>query len=40
MPYDFDEPVNRRNTHSMKWDVGKQEFKQLGTSRRKIKAGI
>lgn len=22
MLYDFDKPVNRRNTHSMKWDVG------------------
>lgn len=26
MPYNFDEPVNRRNTHSLKWDVKKQEL--------------
>lgn len=26
MPYDFDKPINRRNTHSMKWDVGEQEL--------------
>ncbi len=26
MPYNFDEPVNRRNTHSLKWDVKEQEL--------------
>lgn len=26
MPYSFDEPVNRRNTHSLKWDVKEQEL--------------
>ena len=26
MPYNFDEPVNRRNTHSLKWDVKEQEM--------------
>ena len=26
MPYNFDELVNRRNTHSLKWDVKKQEL--------------
>ena len=26
MPYDFDKPVNRRDTHSMKWDVKEHEL--------------
>lgn len=26
MPYNFNEPVNRRNTHSLKWDVKEQEL--------------
>lgn len=26
MPYNFDEPVNRRNTHSLKWDVKEREL--------------
>ena len=26
MPYNFDEPVNRKNTHSLKWDVKEQEL--------------
>ena len=26
MPYNFDESVNRRNTHSLKWDVKEQEL--------------
>ena len=26
MPYNFDEPVNRRNTHSLKWDVKEHEL--------------
>ena len=26
MPYDFDKPVDRRNTHSLKWDVKEQEL--------------
>lgn len=26
MLYDFDKPVNRRNTHSMKWEVAEQEL--------------
>ena len=26
MRYDFDTPVNRRNTNSMKWAVGEQEL--------------
>ena len=26
MPYNFDEPVNRRNTYSLKWDVKEQEL--------------
>ena len=26
MPYDFDKPVERRNTHSLKWDVKENEL--------------
>lgn len=26
MPYDFDKPVDRRNTHSLKWDVKEHEL--------------
>lgn len=26
MPYDFDKPVDRRNTHSLKWDVKEREL--------------
>lgn len=26
MPYDFDKPVDRRNTHSLKWDVKENEL--------------
>lgn len=26
MPYDFDKPVNRRDTHSLKWDVKEHEL--------------
>ena len=26
MPFDFDTPVNRRNTGSLKWDVGENEL--------------
>ena len=26
MPYNFNEPVNRRNTHSLKWDVKEREL--------------
>lgn len=26
MPYDFDKPVNRRETHSLKWDVKEHEL--------------
>ncbi len=26
MPYDFDKPVDRRNTHSLKWDVKGHEL--------------
>ena len=26
MSYDFDTPVDRRNTNSLKWDVGENEL--------------
>lgn len=26
MPYDFDKPIDRRNTHSLKWDVKEHEL--------------
>ena len=26
MFYDFDQPVDRRNTHSLKWDVKEHEL--------------
>ena len=30
MPYDFDKPVDRRNTHSLKWDVKEHELAMWG----------
>ena len=27
MKYDFDTPVNRRNTNSLKWEVAKEDRK-------------